>query len=703
MKGKWLARLVTCTLFWIFLTSSSWAGQLVTQEVKSWAKEALEQEKTLKTISEPNTVAVLYFYNQTGWSDLDLLQKGLAIMLMTDLSKVKEINVVERVKLQALVDELDLGVSGLVEAETSSRVGRLLGAEYLVGGDIIKGKMDEFQLKSSLLEVPTEELFGEPAATGELLRELFRMEKDLLFEIIEDLEIELSPGEMEALRKPLTTSIKALLYLFEGVEHSDRGEYLKANEFYEKALEEDPGLSLPSDAIQEIQEHDLIEEPEAYSEPEVRAISIPESAESDAFDDVEDQDKTERENNLKVGGIDFTWHFYDYTTDMIVDESSLYESIDITNVDPVLLAKVENGDFTPSAYKPGLQTMGQDEDGKPKLFLKPETVDRINRSHFLAYAVQVEEDSLNKKILEMHREAIDRSLRDDINNALEYGDMRRRDDLLTQKRDAEAGRVLKDREGNWVRVQQYILRPDDRTVQMLNVCLRGGSGDLAGLSTIDWRTGFTESIQGVNLKALPWKSWLATRTGPDGVRYVTTTSDAPCLHDMSVRFTNPRNESLQESRGFGSEIVQFESGFGQYITNEQLTMVSHAGSETYDYASGSHVRDGQYQVVRDHSGQSNNPGGFDYVFQSGGIERTVNVAFFVVGDSDNSDNEGISDDDYSKVEFNDIWDALRVNENGETDTYIGNNNLETAVDREMSLFTKPIDVVYIPMSRMLWK
>ncbi|MBE9580499.1 MAG: hypothetical protein IMF18_02650 [Proteobacteria bacterium] len=81
---------------------------MVTEEVRSWAKEALEQEKALKTISAPNTVAILYFYNKTEWSNLDLLQKGLTIMLITDLSKVEEIQIVERVKLQALVEELDL-------------------------------------------------------------------------------------------------------------------------------------------------------------------------------------------------------------------------------------------------------------------------------------------------------------------------------------------------------------------------------------------------------------------------------------------------------------------------------------------------------------------------------------------------------------------------------------------------------------------
>ena len=110
----------------IFLSLPSQAGQVVTNEMKLWAKEALKKEKELETTVMPKSVAVLYFHNKTGLPILDILQKGIAIMLMTDLSMVKEINLIERVKMQALVEELGLGVSGLVTPETTSRTGNTL-------------------------------------------------------------------------------------------------------------------------------------------------------------------------------------------------------------------------------------------------------------------------------------------------------------------------------------------------------------------------------------------------------------------------------------------------------------------------------------------------------------------------------------------------------------------------------------------------
>jgi len=697
MKKISFRALLGILLIRILFAAPSWAGQVVTEETRSWAKEAIEQERALKTISAPNTVAVLYFHNKSGLSHLDILQKGLALMLITDLSKVKEIQLVERVKVQALVEELDIGVAGLVESETVSRVGRLLGVEHLIGGEIIKEKIDQFALTSSLLKVPVEKISGHAMAKGELLVELFRMEKDLLFEIINKLQIELSP-ELEAeLREFLTTDLKALLYLFEGNEQSDLGNYKKAAEYYKKALEEDPNLSQADDFFQELQELDLLRgEPEPYPEPE-GGIPVPDNANRDMLYDI---DNSERENSLldeDLGSIDLRWDFFSYTGDMLVDEFSLNQAIDMAIDDPVLLVSIEDGDFIPSVYDYGLQVVGVDEDGTQKIFLNPETTDRINENNFLAYAVQVEEDRLNMRILEKHREAVkDRIRLDTINTALEHAELRIRDDWFTRNADARSGRVLKDEKGNWVRVQQYILRPDDKTVQVLNVCLRGGSGDLAGLSTMDFTTQFRESLPADrDLRSLPWSEWLETGSAQDEGRYVHSPEYNgqeqvnPQLDSMYVKFTNQGNESLKESRGF-----DIRSNNVQYIIKEQLTINN---NPEYVFTTGSPAS-GQYAVVPN-AGNGNNPRGFDYVLGDG---NRIEAAFYVVGDGDRDNNQGTSEVNYSNIEFNDIWDALRVNENNDG-PHIGTNNLEIAIDAEKNFFAKPIDLIYIPMSRMLWK
>jgi len=258
MKERYLWGLVSLTFLGILLTPSSWAGQVVTEDIRLWAGRTLAQEKTLGAVITPDTVAVLYFNNKTERTRLDFLRKGLTLMLITDLSKISDIRVIERVRLQALVEELGLGVSGLVASGTVPRVGKLLGAEYIIGGDFIKGKIDEFQIKSNLLEVPGGEVFGLSVIEG-ILKELFRMEKDLLFEIIKYLKtVKLTPEKEEELRKPLSTDVEALFSLFKGIESSDRGNYGEAAIFYEKALKKDPGLKPAKGAMQELYHLGLI-------------------------------------------------------------------------------------------------------------------------------------------------------------------------------------------------------------------------------------------------------------------------------------------------------------------------------------------------------------------------------------------------------------------------------------------------------------
>ena len=257
MKAKFFNLPVYILAFWLVTIPFAQAGQVVTNNVRSWARQAIEQEKVLKSVIEPNTLAVFYFHNKTDLPELNPLQKGIALMLITDLSSIKEIKLVERVRLQALVEELELGVSGLVTPGTAPRVGKLLGAQYIIGGDILLGKILELKLDSALLEVQNGKTFGQPVSEGDF-SEFFKMEKDLLFEIVNLLKIALSPEQKKILQKPISTNAKALLFLFNGIEKSDLGNYQEAFYFYQKAFNEDPGLHLARKSFEELQNLGLI-------------------------------------------------------------------------------------------------------------------------------------------------------------------------------------------------------------------------------------------------------------------------------------------------------------------------------------------------------------------------------------------------------------------------------------------------------------
>jgi TolB-like protein len=244
-------------VFLVMTAPISRAGQVVTKEARDWAQQTLQEEKSLQAAMARNTLAVIYFKNGSGREELDPLQKGFALMLITDLSTVKGVQVVERIKLQALAEELGLGASGLVEPGSEPRVGKLLRAQWLVGGDITGTQQAPLRVQSRLLETTTSAVIGQPASEG-ILQELFRIEKDLLFELIKLLKLDVKPEERAKLEKPCSTNSKALISLFKGVDASDRGDYKKAKEFYEKSLQEDPNICIAGDALQELQDLGLI-------------------------------------------------------------------------------------------------------------------------------------------------------------------------------------------------------------------------------------------------------------------------------------------------------------------------------------------------------------------------------------------------------------------------------------------------------------
>lgn len=223
------------------LITAANAGEVITDDIRLWARQTMTAESGRDFQPAENTVAVLYFHNRTKDPALDFLEMGMTIMLITDLAKLEEIQVVERNRLQALLQELDLGTSGLVRRETAPRVGRLLSAYYLVYGAFKDEGAQTLNLGSDLLDLPQNDLLGTAATSGPL-DNLLLMEKQILFEIIRMLRLDLTEAQKKALRRPFTTDIKALEYLVRGIQSSDQGNYNQAAENYQKALDIDPKL-----------------------------------------------------------------------------------------------------------------------------------------------------------------------------------------------------------------------------------------------------------------------------------------------------------------------------------------------------------------------------------------------------------------------------------------------------------------------------
>ncbi|HOG06731.1 MAG: tetratricopeptide repeat protein [Syntrophales bacterium] len=208
------------------------------------AKEALKNETALRAAlkaspGDPDTLAVTYFGDKGLTEQARPLQKAIAAMLITDLSKAQSLKVVERIRVQKLLEELRLGGSGIVDKRTAPRVGRLIGAGKIVTGNMLTAGNDKMDVKGLLTNVPTGGEIGRQDAGGPV-KEFFKIEKAIAFGILKDLGVQLSRKEEETIGRYATQSYPGLLYFGEGLDAQDRGEWDKAIEIFQKCLKEDP-------------------------------------------------------------------------------------------------------------------------------------------------------------------------------------------------------------------------------------------------------------------------------------------------------------------------------------------------------------------------------------------------------------------------------------------------------------------------------
>ena len=138
------------------------------------------------------TVSILYFEDlgaatgpgtgSGGASGADrYLGKAIVELVLADLSAVKGVAFVERGKLEKVLEELELGLSGIVDEDASPKVGELLGARWLVLGSYLSGPRsvdiafrivgaeDAVMLKAGRLSGSSEDMGG---LVSELAREI---------------------------------------------------------------------------------------------------------------------------------------------------------------------------------------------------------------------------------------------------------------------------------------------------------------------------------------------------------------------------------------------------------------------------------------------------------------------------------------------------------------------------------------------------
>lgn len=212
-------------------------------------REAVANEESFTETPSPSTVAVLPFRYAGAREDLRPLGRALAELLVTDLSQTDRLTVLERSRIQLLLDEMELAEQGLVEPATAARSGRMLGAGSVVQGTI-GGAEDMIDLEAVVAPVgQPEAAVPEPIRERDALDRLFDMEERMALSIFQDLGIELTAAERERVADRPTANVQALLAYGLGLEAEDRGDYEAAAQHFQRASELDPGFGMAASAV----------------------------------------------------------------------------------------------------------------------------------------------------------------------------------------------------------------------------------------------------------------------------------------------------------------------------------------------------------------------------------------------------------------------------------------------------------------------
>ena len=206
------------------------------------ARQAIEQERTLGAVpGPPTTVAVLPLRFSGSDSSLRPLERGFAELLTTDLSRSSKLTVVERARIQTLLDELALQQSGRTDASTNVRAGRLLRAGRVVQGSIFQVGGSQLRVDAAVLDVPTTEVRGTARGEDEIDR-LFDLEKRIALGLFDQLGVTLTVAERNAIEQRPTRSLAAFLAYSRGLMAEDDGRFDDASRFYRDAIRIDPGF-----------------------------------------------------------------------------------------------------------------------------------------------------------------------------------------------------------------------------------------------------------------------------------------------------------------------------------------------------------------------------------------------------------------------------------------------------------------------------
>lgn len=214
------------------------------QQLRDKWYEILKTQESLACPEDPKsnikTIAIMEFDNFSigkYQQQLGPLGKGLADFFEHDFGKISSMKVVERDKINYVLKEHELQKSGAVDRATAVRAGKILGAKYMVFGSFTQLDDKQTRMVVRVVSVETSEIIA--SVDKEAKPQYSKLEKQLVQELAEQLDLKLSDDIKALIKEGGTESLDATTFYSKGLDYMDRYDYKKAYEHFKKAYDLD--------------------------------------------------------------------------------------------------------------------------------------------------------------------------------------------------------------------------------------------------------------------------------------------------------------------------------------------------------------------------------------------------------------------------------------------------------------------------------
>jgi len=179
----------------------------------------------------------------------EALGVGVQQLLTTEFAANSALRVVDRSQIRQLIAEQDLGGSGRVDANTAAKIGKLVGARYMVMGSV--SEYGDFRIDARIVSVETSEIVKTEKINGKR-ENLYNLVATLANTVTRGVNLPALPRQAMEMREKRSVPTEAVTYYSRALLYADRGNTARATELFNRAIEIFPEYTEAKEGLQQL-------------------------------------------------------------------------------------------------------------------------------------------------------------------------------------------------------------------------------------------------------------------------------------------------------------------------------------------------------------------------------------------------------------------------------------------------------------------